>query len=99
MFDKNNFFKSSVLLSKQINNNITKVRKKFNELKADYNNFEIPLLASYEKSYNFDFSEALVKKFSKQKNIIIFGMGGSILGTKSIYSFFKNKIKKKSIFF
>ena len=99
MFDKNNFFKSSVLLSKQINNNITKVRKKFNELKADYNNFEIPLLASYEKSYNFDFSELLVKKFSKHKNIIIFGMGGSILGTKSIYSFLKKKIKKKVFFF
>jgi len=26
-------------------------------------------------------------------------MGGSILGTKSIYSFFKKKIKKKVFFF
>ena len=27
------------------------------------------------------------------------GMGGSILGTKSIYTFFKEKIKKKVFFF
>ena len=40
----------------------------------------------------------MVKKFSKYKNIIIIGMGGSILGTKSIYSFFKKKLKK-NIFF
>jgi len=99
MFGKNNFFINSPYLSKQINKNITKVRKTFNELKIDYKNFEIPLLTSYEKSYNFDFSESLVKKFSKHKNIIIFGMGGSILGTKSIYSFFKKKIKKKVFFF
>ena len=99
MFDKNNFFKNSPFLSKQVNKNITKVRKTFNELKTDYNNFEIPLLTSYEKSYNFDFSESLVTRFSKYKNIIIFGMGGSILGTKSIYSFFKKKNQKKDIFF
>ena len=40
-----------------------------------------------------------VKKFSKYKNIVVIGMGGSILGTKSIYSFFKEKIKKKVFFF
>ena len=32
------------------------------------------------------------------ENIFIFGMGGSILGTKSIYSFLKNRIKKKVFF-
>jgi len=41
----------------------------------------------------------VVKKFSKYKNIVIIGMGGSILGTKSIYSFLKTKVKKKSVFF
>ena len=41
----------------------------------------------------------MVKKFYKYKNIVIIGMGGSILGTKSIYSFFKKKIKKKVYFF
>ena len=39
-----------------------------------------------------------IKKFSKCKNIIIVGMGGSILGAKSIYSFFKKKVKKDVFF-
>ena len=38
------------------------------------------------------------KNFKKFKTIIIIGMGGSILGTKAIYSFLKHKIKKKLIF-
>ena len=46
-----------------------------------------------------DFSPLMVKKFSRYNNIIIVGMGGSILGTKSIYSFFKQKKKKKLFFF
>ena len=33
------------------------------------------------------------------KNIIIIGMGGSILGAKSIYSFLRTKIKKNVFFF
>jgi len=41
----------------------------------------------------------MIKKFSNYKNIIIIGMGGSILGTKSIYSFLNKKIKKKVFFF
>ena len=65
----------------------------------DLKNEKIPLLESYNKNYKFDFSENLIKKFSKYKNIIIIGMGGSILGTKSIYSFLKKKIKKKVFFF
>jgi len=41
----------------------------------------------------------MLNKYSKYKNIIIIGMGGSILGTKSIYSFLKQKIKKEVFFF
>ena len=62
-------------------------------------NNQIPLLDSYEKNYEFDFSKKTVRQFSKYKNIIIIGMGGSILGTKSIYSFLKKKIKKNVFFF
>ena len=58
-----------------------------------------PLLDSYEKNYEFDFSKATIRKFSKYKNIIIIGMGGSILGTKSIYSYLEKKVKKKVFFF
>ena len=66
---------------------------------VDLKNSKIPLLESYEKNYEFDFSKTTVKKFSKYKNIVIIGIGGSILGTKSIYSFLKKKNKKRSILF
>ena len=56
------------------------------------------MLQSYEKNYNFDFTSETVTKFLKYKNIIIIGIGGSILGTKSIYSFFKYEIKKNVFF-
>ena len=38
------------------------------------------------------------KNFKKFKTIIIVGIGGSILGSKAIYSFLKYKINKKFIF-
>ena len=38
-----------------------------------------------------------LKILKKRKNIILVGMGGSILGAKALYSFLKRKIKK--IFF
>jgi len=46
--------------------------------------------------YNFDFNK--FRKFKKFRTVIIIGMGGSILGSKAIYSFLKHKIKKKFIF-
>ena len=39
-----------------------------------------------------------IKKLRKFRTIVIIGMGGSILGSKAIYSFLKHKIKKKFIF-
>ena len=99
MIKKDNFFKSYKNNSRNYNKNLKKVRKIFKTLLNDLKNFEIPLLESYDKDYEFDFSTAMVKKFSKCKNIVIIGMGGSILGTKSIYSFLKKKIKKEVFFF
>ena len=71
--------------------NIFKTKKKFLELKKDYNKKRIPLLASFEKNYKFGYSKKLVKILKKRKNIILVGMGGSILGAKALYSFFKTK--------
>ena len=99
MFKKNNFFKNYFINSKKYSQNLKKTKKIFNNFLLDLKNNQIPLLESYEKSYEFDFSMITVKKFSKYKNIVVIGMGGSILGTKSIYSFFKEKIKKKVFFF
>ena len=95
MLNKNNFY----LSSNKFHQNLKKTKKLFNSLKQDLVNFKIPLLQCYEKNYIFDFTPTTIKKFSKFKNIVIVGMGGSILGTKSIYSFFKKKVKKKVFFF
>ena len=95
MLIKNNFF----LSSKKFHQNLKKTKKLFNSFKSDLNDFKIPLLDSYQRNYEYDFTPEIVKKFSKYKNIIILGMGGSILGTKSIYFFLKKKIKKKVFFF
>ena len=99
MLNKNNFFKNFSFHSKKLNQNITKTKKIFKSFKSDLENSEIPLLQSYEKKYLYDFTSTIIKKYSKYRNIVIIGMGGSILGTKSIYSFFKTKIKKNVFFF
>ena len=99
MLKKDNFFKSYFVNSSQYNRNIKKTKKIFNSFLIDLKNYKIPLLESFEKDYKFDFSKSIVKKFSKYKNIIVIGMGGSILGTKSIYSFLKKRIRKEVFFF
>ena len=99
MLKKDNFFKSYFINSNKYYNNLIKTKKVFNSLELDFNNFEIPLLETYDKSYKYDFSKTTIKKFSKYKNIVVIGMGGSILGTKSIYSFLRKKIKKNFFFF
>ena len=99
MLKKDSFFKSYFVNSKKYYENIKKTKKNYNSLLLDLKNFEIPMLESYEKDYEFDFSTITVKKYSKYKNIVIIGIGGSILGIKSIYSFLKTKIKKEVFFF
>ena len=98
MLNKNNFFKNFSFNSKKFYQNLKKTKKVFKSFELDLKNFKIPLLTSYEKNYTFNFSPTIIKKFSKYKKIIVIGMGGSILGTKSIYSFFKTKIKKEMFF-
>ena len=98
MLNKKIFFQNHLKYSKAFHKNFKKTKKIFKNLKYDIKNFKLPLLKSYEKNYKLDFSPSKIKKFSNYKNIIIIGMGGSILGTKSIYSFFKEKIKKNFFF-
>ena len=98
MLSKNIFLNNFFFKSKKYYQNLKKTQKIFNSFQLDLKNFEIPLLKCYEKDYTFDFSSATVKKFSKYKNIVVIGMGGSILGTKSIYSFLKTKVKKEVFF-
>ena len=99
MLKKNNFFKNYFNNSFTYNKNLKKTKKIFKSFLIDLESNEIPLLKSFERDYEFDFSNATVKKYSKYKNIVVIGMGGSILGTKSIFSFLKKRIKKKVFFF
>jgi len=99
MVKKDNFFKNIFINSKIYNQNIKKTKNIFNSFKVDFKNGEMPFLETYTKNYKFEFSNKILKKYSRYKNIVVLGMGGSILGTKSIYSFFKKKIKKKIFFF
>jgi len=99
MLKKDNFFKNCFINSNRFKKNFKETKKTFNAFLIDLKNDDIPFFRSFENKYEFDFSKTIVKKFSKCKNIIIIGMGGSILGTKSIYSFFKKKIKKEVFFF
>ena len=99
MLSKNNFFKNFTFNSQKFYQNLSKTKKVYKVFESDLKNFDIPLLESFEKKYIFDFSQKTIKKFYKYKNIILIGMGGSILGAKSIYFFLKSKVKKEVFFF
>ena len=92
---KKKFLENFSLRSKNFYRNSKKTRKIFNSLNLSSNKNEIPLLNSYSNKYNLAFSQETIKKYKKFSNIIIVGMGGSILGTKCIYSFFKRRKAKK----
>ena len=94
-----NFFLGNKNNLKNYKKHLKKTKSFFYLFLKDLKNSKIPLLESYEKDYDFDFSPEIIKKFSTYKNIIIIGMGGSVLGTKSIHSFFGEKIKKNIFFF
>ena len=99
MLNKKNFFDNFLFGKKKFNKNLQKTKKAFNSFLLDLENNEIPLLESFKKDYEFEFTNPIINKFYKYKNIIVIGVGGSILGTKAIYSFFEKKIKKKLFFF
>ena len=99
MLIKDNFFKNYFVNSKEFKKSLKKTKDIFSSFLLELKNNQIPVLDSYNKNFEFDFSKSIVKKFSKNKNIVIIGMGGSILGIKSIYSFLRNKINKQIFFF
>jgi glucose-6-phosphate isomerase len=82
-------------LMKKLNNNFKKI---FLEIKNDIINPQ-KTLNILDKNFQFNFKTKDLKKFQKFKTVAIIGMGGSILGSKAIYHFFQNKIKKKFYFF
>ena len=73
------------------------VKKELRLILSDKENQVInSLKLSYKNSYSNKFLNKFKNKFS---SIRLIGMGGSILGTKAIYSFLNSQIKKKILFF
>ena len=58
-----------------------------------------PILESLSTNYKNSYSKKTILKFKKYNYVKIIGMGGSILGTESIYYFLKDKIKKDFFFY
>ena len=76
---------------KKTNNNI---KKKLSIILKE----DTQLLKSLGKSYKYSFKKKDIKKFKKNSDYRIIGIGGSSLGTKAIYDFLKYKIKKNFTF-
>ena len=57
-------------------------------------NQENQIINSLRKSYKDSWKKVDIKKYKKFSNINLIGMGGSIMGSKSIYSFLKKKLRK-----
>ena len=71
-----------------------KVNKKFSELLNEKNY----ILDSLKKNYTSSYSKQTLNKFKNALQFKIIGMGGSTLGSQTIYEFLKQKIKKKFLF-
>ena len=54
---------------------------------------------SFKKNYKYTYDKKIIQKYKAIKNINIIGMGGSSLGTKAIYNFLIQKIKKNVSFY
>ncbi len=89
MLTKSIKFKNYLIKS---NNSIVK-----KNLKKILNN-KSQILNSLTLNYKYSFSKNIIKRYKKYLTIRVIGMGGSILGTEAIYSFLKDKIKKKFFF-
>ena len=72
-----------------------KIKKILDDILVKKNSVLDSLSSNYKNSYN----KKTILKFKKYNNINVVGMGGSILGTESIYYFLKSKIKKNFFFY
>ena len=89
MISKNIYFKNF-----KLNKDINKIKKDLKILLKENNEVIKSLGVSYKNSYD----KKIILKLKRYSHIRIIGMGGSILGSQSIYDFLKKKIKKKFSF-
>ena len=89
MFTKNIYFKNF-----KTKTHFKSINKKLKDILNNKNEVINSLSVNYKNSFD-------KKKFKKKYNNLNFrviGMGGSVLGSQTIYDFLKKKIKKKFIF-
>jgi len=72
----------------------SKIKKNLKKLIIENNQ----ILQSFSKNYKDKFKIKNLRIFKRFNDIRIIGIGGSSLGTKTIYSFLKDKIKKNVLF-
>lgn len=88
-------------MNKVVFKNFSKKNKNFKKLKVILNsiiNTDSEIIKSLKTNYKYSYKSSLLRKIKKFKNIRIFGIGGSILGSKAIYQFLIDKIKNKILF-
>ena len=89
------------MLTKSINFKNFKVNKVNKKIDKDFKILikeKSALLQSLGTTYKNIYTKKVILRIKKYSNIRIIGMGGSILGTESIYDFLRHKVKKKFIF-
>ena len=75
-------------------NKSLRLRRNLQSIISDKNEILNSLSNNYRDSYKKNF----VNKYKVFSNYRVIGMGGSILGTRTIYEFLKHKIKKNFLF-
>ena len=75
-------------------NKSVKLRRNLESIINDKNE----ILNSLSKNYKDSYKKNLINKYKAFSNYRIIGMGGSILGTRTIYEFLQHKIKKNFLF-
>ena len=96
MNNLNLLFKDSIKATHTNNKSLKKLSEKFNKIFPEIVR-EIKdvnkTLNVLDNNFKFNFKVKDLKKFKKFNNVILIGMGGSILGAEAIYNFFELKTK------
>ena len=77
---------------------INKIEKKISKILTNLLIEENQIISSFKDTYTDSWNKKILKKYKKYKTVILIGMGGSIMGSRSIYSFLKKKIRKNFFF-
>ena len=89
MLTKNLTFEN--FANKKVNLKLKKYLKELISSKSE-------VLNSLSRDYKYSYTKKYIQKLKRYKNIRVFGMGGSSLGTMAIYDFLKHKINKNFYF-